>query len=313
MAPAKISGAPTITAFLRSGLGNQLFIYAAARAFADKTGANLRLDSAFFRTDRVYRRRYQLDRFNIRAESFAPDTGALRAYLRLLRSKLLREHVHLPWPSLRVERNPCRYQPFPETHRSFAIDGYWQSEKYFADDFENIFNDLSLCDESILTGIPSPYDEIQAAGNSVFLHMRSYADIPGKQDFSAALPVEYARNAIKHMRSHLAEFTLFVFSDDIAWASHVLEREKRNGLRMVFIEPQNHFAGDAAALRDFHLMTLCSHGICANSSFSWWANRLGEHRCAKAGKKSIRIHPAIKWSNEDFWPDRWVGLPIVGN
>ena len=54
---------------LFSGLGNQMFMYAAGRALAIRLGASLELDVSRFPRDRVYRRVYLLDRFPIEGKT----------------------------------------------------------------------------------------------------------------------------------------------------------------------------------------------------------------------------------------------------
>lgn len=55
-----------IVARLFGGLGNQLFIYAMARALAVRNAVPLKLDTeSGFRNDRTYGRKYLLDQFNI--------------------------------------------------------------------------------------------------------------------------------------------------------------------------------------------------------------------------------------------------------
>jgi len=56
-----------------------------------------------------------------------------------------------------------------------------------------------------------------------------------------------------------------------------------------------------------YLMSKCRHGIGANSSFSWWANWLGEYpgRICVAPKKWF-VKDDL--DTRDLIPDRWVTL-----
>ena len=54
-----------VIAYLQGGLGNQCFIYAAARAAALRTGAELILDGSCFLADKIYRRKFSLEPFGI--------------------------------------------------------------------------------------------------------------------------------------------------------------------------------------------------------------------------------------------------------
>ena len=59
---------PCVVAIIKGGLGNQLFAYAAARAYAERTGRDLFIDddSGFLRDG--YGRSFRLDRFPINAK-----------------------------------------------------------------------------------------------------------------------------------------------------------------------------------------------------------------------------------------------------
>jgi hypothetical protein len=72
---------------------------------------------------------------------------------------------------------------------------------------------------------------------------------------------------------------LFVFSDDIGYVKeHLMEKHQKfkkpgnlqtistDNFRVNFVS-----AGEISTLEDFFLMTLCSHMIISNSTFSWWA------------------------------------------
>ena len=74
---------------MKGGLGNQLFIYAAARALALRTGRRLYLDIWRGYTADTYGRSYRLDRFPIQAQVM-PEAWRVATMLRHLRHKLIR-------------------------------------------------------------------------------------------------------------------------------------------------------------------------------------------------------------------------------
>jgi hypothetical protein len=63
--------------------------------------------------------------------------------------------------------------------------------------------------------------------------------------------------------------TLFLFSDDSAW---VRENFDSQGYPATVVDIAQHVN---EPYHDLHLMSLCSHHIIANSSFSWWGAWLG--------------------------------------
>ena len=84
------------------------------------------------------------------------------------------------------------------------------------------------------------------------------------KSIGARLALWYAGAAMDLVRGKLGRPRFLVFSDDIEWC-------KRSGVFSVDCEfmATNRF-GDNPAI-DLLLMSLCSHHIIANSTYSWWA------------------------------------------
>ena len=65
-----------------------------------------------------------------------------------------------------------------------------------------------------------------------------------------------------HLSARVKQPVFFIFSDDIAWV--------KDNLKMDFpCHYVDHNVG-AESYNDMCLMSMCSHHIIANSSFSWW-------------------------------------------
>lgn len=296
-----------VIAYLRGGLGNQCFIYAMTRSLADRNDATAILDTSYFHVDKVYKRKFMLDRFTVRVDSLVDTAFIPEIRFRQVRYKLMSKH-HEGFLGLFCEKRPCRFQPEVKSATGrIKLDGYWQSEHYFEDNADAIYDDLQLKN-------PAPFQQdetlalIRKSDNSVFLHVRSYTDIPDKTDYSEALPVSYYANALTYISSKLDEYTLFVFSDDPEWARRRIPVPAGTHAHYVMASSQGK---DYDTLRDFYLMQQCRHGIAANSSFSWWANWLGERNQIKEGYKSIRIRVEKPFLNHNYWPTRWQGIATM--
>jgi hypothetical protein len=245
-----------IIARVEGGLGNQLFIYAAARALALRTGAQLKLDAwNGYRRD-SFGRRYQLDEFNI-AGALAEE-AEVRRYRPESRGfywrRKLERRMPFSWRSVIEERSLFEPRLLELRPRGdLYLVGYWQREEYFREQASAIRGELTLRRE--------PSAQTRALGErmrqceSAFLHLR-------RIDYAYRLSAGYYAAALKMLSERVRDPILFVFGDDPEWA----KRELPLPLGTQFVERN----ADAANIEDFWLMTRCRHAIVANSSFSWW-------------------------------------------
>lgn len=293
-----------VCAYLQGGLGNQCFIYAAVRAAALRTGAELVLDGSYFLEDKIYRRKFVLDSFSLHTLPLCASALKTTRLFRRLRYALLRDMVSRLGNYV-CDRRPFMFRPLPTNwHGTLTVDGYFQSERYFQDVADQILADFALKDSAWMEH-DSLALQIRDTENSVFLHVRSYKEVPGEEDGKCALRlVQYYRDAIAHIEGLVQSGRVFVFSDDIEWAKvNVLSGiSDRSRLEFVFN------GADSSQLRDFTLMRLCKHGILADSSFSWWAGWLGEREWQQKGVRPLRFHVNKLVLNADFWPDRWIAV-----
>jgi hypothetical protein len=255
---------PSVVAILKGGLGNQLFGYAAARAFALRSGRELWLDdySGFARDG--YGRRWRLGGFPL-AGGPAPDALRLGDPKRA-RHKLVRTFDRLlpaVWRCYLAERpgqGARQLNEFRSCRKVVHLNGYWQDEACFADHAAAVRREL----EPPPCRAPADRDlERRLAGcDSVFVHVR-------RQRYTPRLAADYYENAIEAARAALPGCVFALFGDDPEWAR----------TRLSFGGAEAIEAGDPAGdeLRDFRLMAACRHAIVANSSFSWWAAWLRPH------------------------------------
>ena len=107
--------------------------------------------------------------------------------------------------------------------------------------------------------------------------------------------MEYYRSAVDLIGK---EKLFFIFSDDINWCKNNFD----------FIE-NKFFIENNKDYEDLILMSLCSHNIIANSSFSWWGAWLNSN------PNKIIISPK-KWfgnkynfhNTKDLYNEKWIKL-----
>ncbi len=244
------------------GIGNQLFIYAAARHLAIKAGADLVLDHVSgFSYDYVYARHYQLKHFNIegreaswvqRLEPFSKPRRFIKRFLNRYRSYEKRKYIYQD-----VNEFDSRLLKL-QFNGNLYLEGYWQSERFFKD-IERIIR----CELKIKPPTDTPNkamaERIQGT-RSVAIHVRFFDD-PGKQD---DMSLKYYNKAVRIMEDQISDTHYFVFSD------RPEEAVSRLDLPSDKFTIVSHNQGDANAYADLWLMSLCNHFIIANSTFSWW-------------------------------------------
>ena len=163
-----------------------------------------------------------------------------------------------------------------------AIEGYFQSYKYFDDYKDEIYKEFTFKDE-ILNKCKA---EVSKYTNPVAIHIRRGDQVAHPNMWNVSL--EYIQAALEQFSDN--EYTFLIFSDDIEWCKQVFP----DGV--VFIQG-NQF-------EDMCLMSLCHHNVICNSTFSWWGAFLNKN----INKKVIA---PTKWFSEDrnlsyLYPQNWL-------
>lgn len=254
--------------------GNNLFQYALGRVLAEKHGVPLVLDASWFNAEGWGEVSHFLS-LPLRAKVIRRVSLASRA-LRKLTDKHYWEYRGVP-----ILRELVQDQSFDSRFLEAPADcmlfGYFQSPLYFQEIAAPLRTELNfLITETVI--VPPDLHAKLSNPNSVAIHVR-------RKDY-LALPVfqvcddAYYRKSIQLFRARLPNARFFIFSDDPEWCISVFQESDQE-----VIIP---CTASANPLHDLHLMSLCSHQIIANSSYSWWAAWLGD-----------------KPNQQVFMPDRW--------
>jgi hypothetical protein len=288
----------TVLLRLAGGLGNQLFQYAAGLALAAERGARLVLDRSSYRRDK--QRAYALRPFAVEP---ALVPGSLEPLFAAFDRRFIGRAMKTLMPAIGwhyVRDRDRGYDPtvFPP-RGSLVLDGYWQSEKYFApiaDRVRAAFRFRGPPDEANAACL-----ERIAADPAVAVHVRrgDYVSVPEITAIYGVCGPDYYRAAADHLQRIAPETRYFVFSDDPDWAEQNLQWPGPS-------EVVRHNIGKRDA-DDLRLMAACDHFVIANSSFSWW----GAWLASKPGKVVIapkRWFAGAGHAEADRVPPEWVRL-----
>lgn len=259
---------------LNGGLGNQMFEYATGRKLADKLGVELKLDLGKMKQmdglplqdiQKVHFY-YRLCFMNIRAE-FA-NSNEIRQYqsntIDTLFSDLKRKiGLGVNKKYTYYKEKQFRFDPnVLEQSDNTLLDGFWQSEKYFIDIQSKIRNDFVFTTKLTKKNmeIANKISEL----NSVFILIRRGALVndPKTNATHGYCDIGYYEESIKFISEKVNHPVFFVFSDEPNWAKANLKID----FPCVFISHNNR----EFYHEDLRLMSMCKHGISANSTWSWW-------------------------------------------
>jgi len=252
-----------------SGLGNQLFQYAAGRYYARRYGAGLRMvtDPAKRAFSHGSPRPFLLGHFCIQSPV---------REIRFWEWKILLSSRQQLAPVRALMRRASQSQVFRETPaqrysfledlsvqsgtRTLYLAGYWQTYKIADALGPRLRTELAFRQPPEGRNLEM-LGRIREAKNAVSLHVRR-GDYTLAAEGNIALPMEYYERAITRAKERVDEPTFFVFSDDMEFARANLPA----GLKTVFVDHNDHWT----AHEDLRLMSSCRHHILANSTFSWW-------------------------------------------
>lgn len=286
---------------ITSGLGNQLFQYAAAKSLAVKINTSLYLDTRYFdhqyTTDTL--RTCKLNFFNIDEQTF--DNNKLLVLLSKS-TKLFPGRTCKPFFQLVNEKHHHFDKTIFDAKAMFVyLKGYWQSEKYFIKIDSIIRKELSF-KPNFKTDFLAYKNSIQHAENPISIHIRrgDYVNHPEFSKSFGFIGLDYYLKAIDIIKSKFDNYRFFIFSDDRDWVENNFPFSADD----VFVKT----TGNDTDINDLQLMSTCKHHIMANSSYSWWGAWLNPsiEKLVIAPARFYKNQP--DWNTEDLIPDTWIKI-----
>ena len=269
-------------------LGNQMFQYAALRGIAAHRGFGWMIPRPDSYGDSNYGLFDCFEMSSVKEENFG----------------------YLNTQSIQTGQFHFSQEFFDNCPDNVNLHDYFQSEKYFLNVSNIIRKDLTFKEDVL-----NPCKEIVSELNKpIFLHVRR-GDYVNSQNAHPVCPVEYYEKALEYYDK---DCEILVFSDDIGWCK---EQELFSDDRFMISEYQEKYPqtcdtndGRQQALIpyfDLCMMTLCSGGIMANSSMSWW----GAWLIRNPTKPIIAPKPWFGPQYKDYYmgdllPQTWVEVEV---
>jgi hypothetical protein len=271
------------------GLGNQIFQIFATIAYAIKS-----------------RNKFQF----LAQETLGGGSCTLRyTFWNTFFSSLKPFLIHSLPPVNVVRENGFTFQELPInllTGTNVLIHGYFQSEKYFKDQYEMICRLIGLekLKQSVLDTLSLNKEDLN---NTISMHFR-LGDYKKLADFHPIATPKYYENTLNHFKNKFPEekFSILYFCEE----QDVLEvQETIKNLENIF--PNYKFERASNTLSDWQqmlYMSLCRHNIIANSSFSWWGAYFNTNPDKVVCYPSVWFGQTANLNTKDLCPSHWIKI-----
>ena len=174
--------------------------------------------------------------------------------------------------------------------KNLLLNGYFQSEKYFATKKEiikKVFSPPPNIIKSFNEKIASPFPNSE----TVAIHVRRGSHLRNPH-YHGSCDAKYFHESIAMFDG---DFIFVVFSDDMEWC-----KSNFCGQKFIFVENQEDY-------EDLYYMSLCNHNIICNSTFSWWSAWLNKNNNKKVISPKKWFGPGYASHNlSDLIPKGWI-------
>lgn len=247
-----------------SGMGNQLFQYAAGLYYSKRYGAPMKVvrDHPKRLQSYGYPRPFMLSHFSITSPVrdltlFERLIFSPRANLSALRQAF---GIQIFFEPLDQRFTFLEAVPLHQRTRVLYLYGLWQTFRMVEEVADQVRSELTVRKPPRVKDL-LVLERIQRSKYPISLHVRR-GDYTLAAEGQIALPMDYYVRAISIFKERFDNPTFFVFSDDPVFVRKNLLFDAD----AVFVDHNDSLT----AHEDLRLMAACHHHIIANSTFSWW-------------------------------------------
>lgn len=273
-----------ITCTLMGGLGNQLFQIFATISYAIHSKNNYKFTNAVMLFG-----------------------GTRHTYWDSFLSELKSKTTDMFPPMTRIKEVSFEYNNIDVDEirgKNIMLSGYFQSYKYFEKNYNMICKIIMLHNKKLDVLLRTDYT-VEILLNSISLHFRM-GDYKTLQHIHPIMNYEYYKNALTYIEPNLdkkVSFQVLYFCEDadIEEVKDIIHDLEIMFSRFTFVRCDDKLQDWEQML----IMSLCSHNIIANSTFSWWGAYFNE--C----ESKIVCYPKLWFGKDtshntiDMFPPNW--------
>lgn len=271
-----------ISFHIMGGLGNQLFQLFATMCYSLTTGQEF----FFLNIDKT-------PGITERSTYWSSFLSSLQKYLinSLPKIEVLREKAF-------------EYNKLPKVFgKDILLYGYFQSYKYFEPKYEEICNIIELnAKKQLVKEKYKKYDFI----DSISMHFR-IGDYVHIQNSHPILKQSYYENSLnKILENNYNSKKVYYFTEkkDFIEVQNIIQNLSKIFHQLEFISI-NDIEED---WEEMLMMSLCTHNIIANSTFSWWGAYFNDNPDKIVCYPSKWFGPGLRHNTNDLFPSSWKNI-----
>jgi hypothetical protein len=199
------------------------------------------------------------------------------------------------------------YNKIPSINEDFKLRGYYQSYKYFDGQFSTICNMINLDNQKVL--VKEKYKQYFNNKKIICIHFR-IGDLKNNKGHGPVIDDKYSITCLNYMKESLPDF----FNYEILYFGEQEDNTLiESFIAKINIEFKNKYTIIDFAIPDWEqllLMSLCSHNIIANSTFSWWGAYFNTTSNKIVCYPSLWFGKHCNINTKDLFPNDWIKIII---
>ncbi len=284
---------------IKGGLGNQLFQIFATLAHGIQTGKRVifpyytSVGNRFTYWTTFFKQLYNM---NFTSNTFEVDFRTFRP----------------------IGEPTFRYQPLINSEENLMFTGYLQSPMYFPSPYLETIEKL-IGIKQFQTQISEEFSKYFSSFHAedaksetittVSMHFR-LGDYKEKQQYHALLSPEYYSRAFEkclQSDSSVSRVLYFCETEDIPYVHSVIQCISAKYEKIDFVRVDDNIEDWKQML----IMSLCTHNIIANSTFSWWGAFFNKNSEKQVYYPQTWFGPMLSYHDiQDLFPSEWIKIQI---